>query len=188
MRVIIYGNAYVQPEAVSGTEYAVCYLDSQRGTFSNDIWRAWFSSGITTILDGSLHRTITFLGPCVQFPYTTHYTVIASDGHVHEYLDRAGAIQGFYSFLPQEGGEESDLHTVFPQLCYYHEVTCPGGIYRLEFLDLVWMSRDTKSKGVSKEGEKACRKPSGDFLRSLARHTLDAACLIFYLSPDVFDG
>ena len=133
MRVIIYGNAYVQPEVVSGTEYAVCYLDPKRGTFSNDAWRAWFPSDTATILDGSLHSTITFFGPCVQFPYTTHYTVIASDGHVHEYSDRAGAIQGFHSFPPQEVGEESDLHTVFPQFCYYHEVTCPGGVYRLEF-------------------------------------------------------
>jgi len=133
MRVIIYGNACVQPEAVSGTEYAVCYLDPKRGTFSNDSWRAWFSSDTATILDGSFHNTITFLSPCVQFPYTTHYTVIASDGHVHEYSDRAGAIQGFQTFPPQEVGEENDLHTVFPQFCYYHEVTCPGGIYRLEF-------------------------------------------------------
>jgi len=80
MRIIIYGNACVQLEAVSGTEYAVCYLDPKRGTFSNDSWRAWFSSDTATILDGSAHSTITFLGPCVQFPYTTHYTVIASDG------------------------------------------------------------------------------------------------------------
>ncbi len=130
MRVIIYGNACVQPEAVSGTEYAVCYLDPKRGIFSNDVWRAWFSSDTAAILGGSLHSTITFLGPCVQFPYTTHYTVIASDGHIHEYTDRAEAIQGFQTFPPQE---EGDLHTVFPQFCYYHEVTCPGGIYRLEF-------------------------------------------------------
>jgi hypothetical protein len=25
------------------------------------------------------------------------------------------------------------MHTVFPQFCYYHEITCPGGVYRLEF-------------------------------------------------------
>jgi hypothetical protein len=59
--------------------------------------------------------------------------VIASDGQVHEYSDRAGAIQGFQAFPPQEVGEENDLHTVFPQFCYYHEITCPGGVYRLEF-------------------------------------------------------
>lgn len=129
MRAIIYGNDGEQPEAVSGTEYAVCYLDLKRGTFSNATWKAWFSSNTAMILDGSLHSAIT----CVQFPYMTHYTVIASDGHIHEYSDRAGAIQGFQTFPPQEVGEESDLHTVFPQFCYYHEVTCPGGIYRLEF-------------------------------------------------------
>lgn len=158
MRVIIYENAYVQPEAVSGTEYVVCYLDSQRGTFSNDIWRAWFSSGITAILDGSLHRTITFLGPCVQFPYTTHYTVIASDGHVHEYSDRAGAIQGFHSFSPQEVGEESDLHTVFPQFCYYHEVTCPGGIYRLEFFGPRMGEQGYQIKGGEERGRESLQE------------------------------
>src|SRR5437879_7206897 len=95
MRVIISGNAGVQPEAVSGIDYAVCYIDPQRGTFSNAVWRAWFSSDPTTILEGSDHSTITFFGPCVQFPYTTHNTVIAADGQVHEYATSAEAIQGF---------------------------------------------------------------------------------------------
>jgi len=133
MRVIIYGNAYVQLEAVSGTEYAVCYLDPKRGTFSNDSWRAWFSSDTATILDGSLHSTITFLGPCVQFPYTTHHTVIAADGQVHEYATSAEAVQGFQTLPPREVSSGSQVQTVFPQFCYYHEVTCPGGVYRLEF-------------------------------------------------------
>jgi hypothetical protein len=133
MRVIIYGDACAQPEAVSGTEYAVCYLDSKRGTFSNASWRAWFSSDTATIFDGSTPSTITFLAPCLQFPFTTHYTVIASNGQIHEYADRAEAMQGFQTLPPQEVGEKSDLHTVFSQFCYYHEVTCPSGIYHLEF-------------------------------------------------------
>ena len=133
MRSIIYGDASPKPEAVSGTEYAVCYLDPKRGTFSNAAWRAWFSSDTTAFLNGSAESTITFLAPCVQFPYTTHYTVMGADGHVHEYADRTEAIQGFQAFPPQEVGEENDLHTVFPQFCYYHEVTCPSGVYRLEF-------------------------------------------------------
>lgn len=133
MRSIIYGDAWEQPEVVSGTEYAVCYLDPKRGTFSNAAWRAWFSSDTATLLDGSAENTITFLAPCMQFPYTTHYTVMETSGHVHEYADRAEAIAGFQAFPPQEVREENDLHTFFPQFCYYHEVTCPGGIYRLEF-------------------------------------------------------
>ena len=133
MRSIIYGDAWEQPEAVSGTEYAVCYLDPKRGTFSNAAWRAWFSSDTTALLDGSAESTITFLAPCVQFPYTTHYTAMDASGHAHEYAERTEAIQGFQAFPPQEVGEENDLHTVFPQFCYYHEVTCPGGVYRLEF-------------------------------------------------------
>jgi hypothetical protein len=134
MRILIYGNACVPPEVVSGTEYAVCYLDPKRGTFSNDAWRAWFSSESTTILDGNVHSPITFLVPCVQFPYTTHYTVIAADGHIHEYADRAEAIQGFLVSPPRKVGNGSSVQTiVFPQFCYYHEVTCPDGVYRIEF-------------------------------------------------------
>ena len=53
MRVIISGNAGEQPEAVSGTDYAVCYIDQQRGTFSNTVWKAWFVSDTATILKGS---------------------------------------------------------------------------------------------------------------------------------------
>jgi hypothetical protein len=133
MRASIYGNVLAHPEPVSGIDCAVCYLDLQRGAFSNAIWRAWFASDPTTILKGSDQSTITFLSPCLQFPYTTHYTVIASDGRIDEYADRAGAIQGFQALPPREMSSGSQVQTVFPQFCYYHEVTCPSGVYRLEF-------------------------------------------------------
>ncbi len=133
MQFIISGNAGGQPEAVSGTDYAVCYIDQQRGKFSNTVWNAWFASDTATMLEGGDHSTITFFGPCVQFPYTTHYTVIAADGQVHEYADRAGAIQGFQTLPPREVSSGSQVQTVFPQFCYYHEVTCPSGVYRIEF-------------------------------------------------------
>jgi len=127
------GNALEHPESVSGTDYAVCYLDLQWGTFSNAVWKVWFSSNPTTILEGSDQSTITFLGLCVQFHYTTHYTVIAADGHVHEYTDSAGAVQGFQTLPPREVSSGSQVQTIFPQFCYYHEVTCPSGVYRIEF-------------------------------------------------------
>jgi hypothetical protein len=59
--------------------------------------------------------------------------VIASDGQVHEYAGRAEAIQGFNAMLPREANNGSGPQTVFPQFCYYHDVTCPDGVYRLEF-------------------------------------------------------
>ena len=134
MRAIISGNAWENPASVSGTDYAVRYLDPKRGNFSNASWSTWFASASTTIFDGSDLSTITFLGPCLQFPSTTHYTVIASDGHVHEYADRPEAIQGFDALLPQEVHHGDSVQTVvFPQFCYYHEVICPSGVYRLEF-------------------------------------------------------
>ncbi len=133
MQFILSGNALAHRESVSGTDHAVCYLDLQRGTFSNAVWKVWFASDPTTILEGSDHSTITFFGPCVQFPYTTHYTVIASDGQVHAYADRAGAVQGFQTLPPREVSSGSQVQTVFPQFCYYHEVTCPSGVYRIEF-------------------------------------------------------
>jgi hypothetical protein len=68
MRVIISGNVWEHAEAVSGIDYAVCYLDPKRGTFSNASWRAWFASDPATILDGSAHSTITFFGPWMSFP------------------------------------------------------------------------------------------------------------------------
>src|SRR6185503_4295308 len=70
MRVIIFGSAVVPPEALSGTDYAVCYLDPQRGAFSNLVWKAWFASDTATLLAGGDHRPITFFAPCVQFPFT----------------------------------------------------------------------------------------------------------------------
>lgn len=135
MRTIIYGNAWVQPEATSGTGYAVCYLDTKQGTFSNASWRNWFSSD-TAMLLGHSDPSITFLGPCIQFPFTTHYAVIASDGHVSEYPDRAGALQGFATSPLQEVRHGNAVQTVAPHFCYYHEVTCPSGVYRLEFFGL----------------------------------------------------
>jgi hypothetical protein len=133
MRVIISGNAGEQPEAVSGTDYAVCCIDQQRGTFSNTIWKAWFASDTATMLEGGNHSTITFFAPCVQFPYTTHNTVIAADGQVHEYATSAEAVQAFQTLPPRAVSSGSQVQTVFPQFCYYHEVTCPSGVYCLEF-------------------------------------------------------
>ena len=133
MRVFISGYAGVQPEAVSGTDYAVCYLDLQRGTFSNTVWKDWFASDTATMLEGGDHSTITCFGPCVQFPYTTHYSVIAADGQVHEYATSAEAIQGFQTLPPREVSSGNQVQTVFPQFSYYHEVTCPSGVYRIEF-------------------------------------------------------
>jgi hypothetical protein len=132
MRVIIYGNAWVQPDAVSGTDAAVCYLNAKQGTYSNASWRKWFSSD-TAILFDHCDRSITFLSPCMQFPFTTHYTVIASDGHVSEYADRAGALQGFATSPLQEVRNGNAVQTVAPHFCYYHEVACPSGVYHLEF-------------------------------------------------------
>jgi len=132
--VLLYGeHAWKHLQVVSGIDYAVCYLDLQRGTFSNDYWKAWFASDMSRLFDGSLPSGVTFLGPCIQFPYTTHYTVIASDGQVHEYASRAEAIQGFDAMPPREASNGSGTKTIFPQFCYYHEVTCPDGVYRLEF-------------------------------------------------------
>ncbi len=133
--VLLYSENYWQhPNGACGIEYAVRYLDLTRGTFSNVCWRAWLASEAATIFDGCDLGTITFLGPCVQFPYTTHYTVIASDGQVHAYANHAEAIEGFHTFLPQKLNSGNHPPTaVFPQFCSYHEVTCPSGVYHLEF-------------------------------------------------------
>ena len=134
MRAIIYGTDVEQPEVVAGTNVAVCYLDLQRGAYSNASWKTWFSSDNDLILAHDSERSsITFLGPYIQYPYTTHYTVIAVDGHVHNYADRVEAVQRFKTLPSQEVNTGNDLQTTFPQLCYYHEVTCPDGTYRLEF-------------------------------------------------------
>ncbi|HEY4389141.1 MAG TPA: hypothetical protein VGN34_32240 [Ktedonobacteraceae bacterium] len=133
MRALIFGDARVQQEAVSGTDYAVCYLDARRGTFSNASWKIWFSSDTATLFDHGNQNAITYLGPCMQFPFTTHYTVIASDGHIFEYADRAGALQGFSTFLLQEVRKGNAIQTIAPHFCYYHEIICPSGVYRIEF-------------------------------------------------------
>ncbi len=133
MRRIIYRDAEVQPEAVSGTDYAVCYSDPQQGTFSNTVWKALFASDAATMLEGGDHDAITFFAPWVQFPSTTHYTVIAADGQIREYATSTEAVQGFQTLPPREVSKGSQVQTVFPQFCYYHEVTCPSGIYRIEF-------------------------------------------------------
>jgi hypothetical protein len=133
MRGILFGNAKEQPGAATGTDYAVCYLDPQRGTFSNTVWKAWFASDTAMLLEGGDDSAITFFAPCVQFPYTTHYTVIAPNGQVHEYATSAEAVQGFQTLPPREVSRGGQVQTIVPQFCYYHEITCPGGIYRLEF-------------------------------------------------------
>lgn len=134
MHQIIFGNTLLEPEVVSGTTYAIRYLDPDRGQFSNASWRRWFASDSLTIFDGSDLSTSRFLRPWKLFPYTTHYTVLASSGQTYEYASRDKAIEGFNAIPFQEGSKGSHLRTTFPQLCYYHDVTCAGGIYRLEFL------------------------------------------------------
>lgn len=133
MRILIFGSALEQPAAVSGTDTAVCYLDLHRGKASSASWDRWFSSDPDTVFTVNAPRTITFLRPSLPFPSTTHYTVIASDGHVSEYPGRAEAIQGFQIMSKQERSKRNSFSTLFPQFCYYHEVTCPDGVYRLEF-------------------------------------------------------
>jgi hypothetical protein len=133
MHSLIFGSTWQQPEAATGTDYAVCYLDLKRGNASNDSWKMWFSSDPSSLLDGSASSTITFLGPRLQFPSTTHYTVIATDGHIFEYKSPFEAIKGFQTLPVKEVGKGSDFRIVFPQLCYYHEITCPDGVYHLEF-------------------------------------------------------
>jgi len=133
MHALIFGNAWQQPEAIIGTDYAVCYLDLKRGSASNDSWKMWFSSDPAMLLDGNTTSTITFLGPRLQFPSTIHYTVIATDGHIFEYANSTEAIQGFQALPVKEDGKGNDFRIIFPQLCYYHEITFPDGVYHLEF-------------------------------------------------------
>ena len=68
MRVSISGHAWEHAETVSGTDYAVCFFDPHRGTFSDAVWRAWLSSDIAMLFDGAAHGVLAFLGPCLQFP------------------------------------------------------------------------------------------------------------------------
>lgn len=169
MRTLIFGNAVLQPEAVSGIDYAVRYLDIHRGNCSNASWRAWFASDSATIFDGSDLSTITFFGPCFQFPSTTHYTVIAANGHVQEYADPAEARQGFEAFLPQERDHGSAAQTVvFPQFCYYHEVRCPDGVYRLEFFGPHMNEPGYQVRGTVEKREKERGKSFYDFLHEIA--------------------
>ena len=134
MRVLIFGNAPQQPEAAAGRDVAVCYLDHQRGKASNTCWNQWFSAAADAMVAGNASRGITFFRPSFPFPSTIHYTVIASDGRASEYPGRAEAIQGFQKMPGQQEHKGSSLPpTRFPQFCYYHEVTCPDGVYRLDF-------------------------------------------------------
>jgi hypothetical protein len=152
MCTLIFGDAVLPPEVVAGIDYAVCYLDARRGNYSNASWRAWFASDSATIFDGSDLSAITFFGPCFQFPYTTHFTVIAADGDIHEYSNGAEAIQGFETLISQEGDHGSPTQdVVFPQFCYYHEVTCPDGIYRIEFFGSHMDEQGYQVRGAAKK-------------------------------------
>ncbi|HLJ32097.1 MAG TPA: hypothetical protein VKU38_00515 [Ktedonobacteraceae bacterium] len=135
MRVIIYGNALEHPEVGSGTDYAVCFFDPQEGAFSNASWRTWFSSDRTLLFDGDpgTLSTLIFLVPWLPFPSSSHYTVIASDGSIYEHADRAESLKGFLTLPARAVSNGSGVQTLFPQFCYYHDVTCPDGVYRLEF-------------------------------------------------------
>jgi len=135
MRAIIFGNTVPQPEVTSTTVYAVCYLDVRQGTFANVSWKTRFSSDPTTLFNRQ-EQPVTFLRPCIQFPFTTHYTIIAANGRVSEYPNRAAALQGFVSAPLVEVSQGNTVQIVAPHFCYYHEVTCPSGIYWLEFFGL----------------------------------------------------
>lgn len=148
MYALIFGNAPTHSEAETGAEHGVCYLDRQRGNASNDSWSRWFSTDPAMLLAGSASSPITFLGPRWSFPSTTHYTVIAPDGHSVEYADPTAAIQGFEALPPEEIGKGSNLQVVFPQLCYYYDVTCPDGTYRLEFFGPRMQERGYWIKGL----------------------------------------
>jgi len=132
MRTIIYGSTFSQPGATAGTTYAVCYHDTRHGTFSNVAWKTRFSSDAAHLFDHH-KQPITFLRPATEFPFTTHYTVIAPDGYVTEYPDHVAALEGFESTPMQEVTYGNAAQLVAPHFCHYHEVTCPDGTYRLEF-------------------------------------------------------
>ena len=85
------------------------------------------------LFDGRASDSAILLVPCLQVSYTTHYTVFAANGRVYEYAGRAEAVQGFDTFPSREVSNGSQTQTIFPQFCYYHEITCSGSIYRLEF-------------------------------------------------------
>jgi hypothetical protein len=133
MRSFIYGKTVFPPESISGTEYAVCYLDAKRGAFSNSAWKTWFPSDTTSLFNDSSQsiQSITFLVPSQQFPFTTHYTLITPDGHVSEYQTPAAALQGFTISPSQDNLHAS--REVAPTFCFYHDVQCSNGTYRLVF-------------------------------------------------------
>lgn len=132
MRAIIFGDTLPQPEVASTTSYAVCYLDIRQGTFANVSWKTWFPSDLDLLFQRQ-DQPITFLRPYIQFPFTTHYTIVASDGRVSEYSDRAAALQGFVSAPLQERSQGNTAQIVAPSFCYYHEVQLGHVTYRLEF-------------------------------------------------------
>lgn len=132
MHALIFGNTVLPPEVTSAATYAVCYLDVRQSTLVNVSWKTWFSSD-PALLFQRQEQPIIFLRPCIQFPFTTHYTIIAADRRVSEYPDRAAALQGFGNAPLQGMSEGNSIEIVAPAFCYYHEVTCPSGIYWLEF-------------------------------------------------------
>ncbi len=164
MRVIIYGNALEHQEVVSGTDCAVCFFDPQEGAFSNATWRTWFSSDSTKLFDGDTPGTsrtpgiLIFLVPWLSFPSTSHYTVIASDGCVYEYANRAESLQGFLTSPAQEVSNGNGLQTLFPQFCYYHDVMCPDGVYRLEFFGPRMDEQGYQVKEPEGKGERSNKK------------------------------
>ncbi|GCE14488.1 hypothetical protein [Tengunoibacter tsumagoiensis] len=125
MSLLIDGDTIFPSEATSGVEYGVCYLDTRRGTFSNIAWKKWFSLE-SALLSRHDDQSIVFLRPLVEFPFTTHYTII-SDGYSSEYPGHSEAVQGFVASPSQAIGSGS-------YFCYYHDVACSDGTYRLEFL------------------------------------------------------
>jgi len=133
MRAIIFGDAKTQTESDKGTSDAVYYLDRLRGNASNASWKLWFPFSIDRIFDASAPSPFTFFSPRWQFQYTTHYTIITPDGHNIKYADHTTAVQGFQTFQAHKETTGSNPHRQFPQFCYYHEVTCSDGIYRIEF-------------------------------------------------------
>jgi len=94
MRVIISGNAGVQPEAVSGTNYAVCYLDQQQtsGKTVSDMFepiKTWDDKE-TKRVGRSLRRHIERV---IRFAKDTPFEqelkkrvgkILASEGEFHE--------------------------------------------------------------------------------------------------------
>lgn len=132
MCTLIFGTAEMPAVAPSGIRMALCYLDARQGSFSNDTWKSLFASDPVRLFSDA-DQSITFFGPYIQYPFTTHYTVVASDGQVSEYPDHLGALQGFATSALQEEHNGDTVRIVAPHFSYYYDVTCPSGVYRLEF-------------------------------------------------------